>query len=115
MAHTELDFRARRAIEDMLNAKMPVSKIAAKIGRHRSTVYREIMRNRHEDDGLPYLSGYFGVNAQRYAIARRARRRKLVRLDDLRAHVVNRLIEGWTPEQISGRLEYDDKPVSPIL
>lgn len=35
MAHTELDLRERRAIEDMLNAKMPVSKIAAEIGRHR--------------------------------------------------------------------------------
>ena len=39
MAHTELDLRERRAIEDMLNAKVPVSKIAAEIGRHRSTVF----------------------------------------------------------------------------
>ena len=29
MTHTELDLRERRAIEDMLNAKMPASKIAA--------------------------------------------------------------------------------------
>nr|WP_156927561.1 helix-turn-helix domain-containing protein [Leisingera methylohalidivorans] len=29
MAYTELDLHERRAIEDMLNAKMPVSKIAA--------------------------------------------------------------------------------------
>ncbi len=29
MAHKELDLRERRAIEDMLNAKVPVSKIAA--------------------------------------------------------------------------------------
>ena len=28
MAHTELDLSERRAIEDMLNAKVPVSKIA---------------------------------------------------------------------------------------
>ena len=28
MAHTELDLRERRASEDMLNAKAPVSKIA---------------------------------------------------------------------------------------
>ncbi len=48
MAHTELDLRERRAIEDMLNAKMPVSKIAAEIGRHRSTVYREIKRNNYD-------------------------------------------------------------------
>ena len=37
MAHTELDLRERRMIEDMLNAKMPVSKIAVELGRHRSS------------------------------------------------------------------------------
>lgn len=63
MGHTELDLRERRAIEDMLNAKVPVSKIAAEIGRHRSAVYREIKRNHFEDSELPYLSGYYGVNA----------------------------------------------------
>ena len=34
MAHTELDLKERRAIENMLNAKMPVSMIAVEIGRH---------------------------------------------------------------------------------
>ncbi len=111
MAHSELDLRERRAIEDMLNAKMPVSKIAAEIGRHRSTVYREIKRNCFVDHELPYLNGYYGVNAQRTADARRARRRKLIRLDDLRTHVIDRLAAGWTPEQIAGRLGYEGQPV----
>ena len=111
MAHAELDLRERRAIEDMLNTKMPVSKIAAEIGRHRSTVYREIKRNYFTDDELPYLSGYYGMNAQKYATDRRARRRKLIRLKELRAHVIAQLKIGWTPEQISGRLGFDDQPV----
>ena len=42
MAHTELGLRERRTIDDMLNAKMPVDKVAAKIGRHNSTAFREI-------------------------------------------------------------------------
>ena len=111
MVYTKLDLRERRAIEDMLNARMPVSKIAAGIGRHRSTVYREIKRNGYEDEELPYLNGYYGVNAQRTASAWRARRRKLIRLEDLRAHVIDRLKIGWTPEQISGRLGYDGQPI----
>jgi IS30 family transposase len=37
MAHTELNVRERRRIEDMLNAKMSVGEIAADIGRHKST------------------------------------------------------------------------------
>jgi IS30 family transposase len=110
VTHTELDLRERRAIEDMLNAKVPVSKIAAVIGRHRSTVYREIKRNFFTDNELPYLNGYYGMNAQKYASDRRARRRKLIRLDGLRAHVIAQLKIGWTPEQIAGRLGFDGQP-----
>lgn len=111
MAHTELDLRERRAIEDMLNARVPVSKIAAEIGRHRSTVYREIKRNFFTDEELTYLNGYYGMVAQREASKRRARRRKLIRLEALRAHVVGRLKVGWTPEQIAGRLDFDGQSV----
>lgn len=60
MAYTELDLRERRWIEDMLIAKMPVRKIAVELGRHRSSVYREIKRNGFVDKELPYLSGYYG-------------------------------------------------------
>lgn len=107
MAHTELCLRERRTIEDMLNAKMSVDKIAAEIGRHRSTVFREIKRNKYVDDELPNLNGYYGMNAQRAAVERRARRRKLVRFVDLRAYVVKQLEQRWSPEQIAGRLQLD--------
>lgn len=111
MTHTELDLRERRAIEDILNAKVPVSEIAAEIGRHRSSVYREIKRNGFEDDELPELNGYYGMVAQREASKRRARKRKLIRLEGLRAHVIAQLKIGWTPEQIAGRLRYDGQPI----
>nr|WP_245764298.1 helix-turn-helix domain-containing protein [Sulfitobacter marinus] len=111
MAHTELDLRERRAIEDMLNAKVPVSKVATEIGRRRSTVFREIKRNKFVDQELPNLNGYYGMNAQRYAVHRRARRRKLVWLVDLRQHVIAQLKIGWSPEQIAGRLQFDGQPL----
>ena len=111
MAHTELGLHERRAIEDMLNVKMSVNKIAAEIGRHRSTVYREIKRNRFIDDELPNLNGYYGMTAQRCAVERRGRRRKLMRLADLRNAVVMQLKEGWSPEQIAGRLQFDGQTV----
>lgn len=50
MAHTKLNLRERRTIEDMLNAKISVGEIAAKIGRHKSTVCREIKRNIYHDE-----------------------------------------------------------------
>ena len=103
MTHTELDLRERRAIEDMLNAKVPVAQIAAHLGRHRSSVYREIKRNGFVDEELPQLNGYYGLNAQRTATARRARRRKLVRLEELRAAVITQLKKGWSHGSGRGR------------
>ena len=107
MSHTELNLRERRVIEDMLQAKMSVREIAAEIGRHCSTIYREITRNGYTDDELPELNGYYGIVAQKAATQRRARRRKLVRLDGLRKAVITQLKKGWSPEQISGRLLFE--------
>jgi len=111
MAHTELDLRERRVIEDMLNAKMPVCRIASELGRHRSSIYREIKRNRFVDDELPYLNGYYGMVAQKAASNRRLRRRKLERLPDLREAVIAQLKEGWSPEQIAGRLAFEGQAI----
>ena len=111
MAHRELNLRERRAIEDMLNAKISVKEIAAQIGRHVSTVYREIKRNHYDDKELPELNGYYGMVAQRSAAQRRARRRKLVRLTSLRKAVILQLKEGWSPEQIAGRLLFEGQTI----
>ncbi|WP_300063200.1 helix-turn-helix domain-containing protein [uncultured Roseobacter sp.] len=108
ITHTELDLRERGAIEDMLNAKGPVTRIAAEIGRHRSTVYREIKRNYFDDDELPYMNGYYGMIAQREASGQHTRRRKLIRLEELRAYVIAQLTISWTPEQIADPLAYND-------
>ena len=60
---------------------------------------------------MPELNGYYGVTAQRSAQGRRTPRRKLIRLEKLRSHVIAQLKIGRTPEQIEGRLGYDDQPV----
>ncbi|WPY96874.1 IS30 family transposase [Limimaricola variabilis] len=108
MAHRELDLRERRLLEDLLQAKMSVANIAARLSRHRSTIYREIQRNRFEDSELPQLSGYYGMLAQKRAAERRHRRRKLIRMTALREAVIDRLKAGWSPEQIAGRLRFEE-------
>ena len=107
MAHRELDLRERRLVEDLLQAKMPVAGITARLSRHRSTIYREIRRNRFHDSELPQLSGYYGMLAQKQAAERRHRRRKLTRMTALREAVIDRLKAGWSPEQIAGRLRFE--------
>ena len=47
------------------------------------------------------------MTAQKFTAERRARRRKLVRIPELRNAVIDRLQEGWSPEQIAGRLKFE--------
>jgi IS30 family transposase len=70
MAHTALDVREGRAIADMLNAKAPVSGIAAETGRHRATICREIERNAFGNDDLSCPSGDCGATAGRLRTVR---------------------------------------------
>ena len=107
MAHVELGIEERRRIERLRNARVPVMEIADELGRHRSTIYREIKRNRFIDEQNPYLNGYYSSVAQMIAGRRRFRRRKLVREPPLLTSIVDRLRAGWSPEQIAGRLRKD--------
>nr|WP_282027071.1 helix-turn-helix domain-containing protein [Limimaricola cinnabarinus] len=85
----------------------PVAHIATRLSRHRSTIYREIRRNRFEDSERPRLSGYHGMLAQKRVAERRHRRRKLIRMTALREAVIDRLKAGWSPELIVGRLRFE--------
>jgi IS30 family transposase len=52
------------------------------------------------------------MTAQKSTAERRARRRKLVRIPELREAVIDRLQEGWSPEQIAGRLKLEGHVIS---
>lgn len=101
--HLTLD--ERRILARLLHQKISIAQTAAQLGRHRSTIHREIRRNFWHDPEVPMATGYWHVTAQQLAAARRARQRKLIRHPSLRAAVLDRLKEGWSPEQIAGRLK----------
>ena len=73
--------------------------IGSAIGRHKSTVSRELRRNAHQDGAYrpTYADGSYMYRRQRPAI--------LERDDRLQRFVLDRLAEGWTPEQIAGWLK----------
>src|SRR3954463_4110322 len=102
--YRHLDLDQRRTLFRLVEARTPVGEIAARLGRHPSTVYRELGRNRFRDGGRGFC-GYFPLNAQDLARRRRQRRRKLAADPALREHVVERLQAGWSPQQIAGRLK----------
>jgi IS30 family transposase len=93
----------RRTLFRLVNAKLPINEIAGQLGRHRSTIYREIARNEFRE--VKQYRGYYPVTAEDSARRRRRRQRKLVRDPRLRSHGVKKLKLWWSPEQIAGRLK----------
>ena len=104
---SHLSVSDRRKIERWRQAKLSPDEMARRLGRHRSTIFRELRRNRFVDPELPDLNGYWGLIAQGKADGRRSRRRKLLRETKLRERVEHCLSCGWTPEQIAGRMRYE--------
>lgn len=77
--------------------------IARALGRHRSTIGRELRRNATRHDGC-----YRHDKAQSYALTRRSWARRNQRFDATAWALVRaRLAEWWSPEQISGRLRQE--------
>ena len=97
-SHLSLEERCR--LRGMMEMGLSISEIARRLGRHRSTIQRELERNRCAD-------GYRPDSAARRAWARKLRGSKIERSTRLRAHVEDRLAMGWSPEQIAGRMELD--------
>ncbi len=74
--------------------------IARIVGRHRSTVWREVRRNR-----APYDGGYRSARAHERAVARRGRSRRNQQFGRAEMGRVETLLrQQWSPEQVAGYL-----------
>jgi IS30 family transposase len=78
--------------------------IAGILGRSAATISRELKRN--SKASKQWAGGYDPQRAQELMLRRHARGRahKLERQPELRKKVLQRLAEGWSPEQIAGRM-----------
>ena len=79
-------------------AGYPVRQIAAALDRSPSTISRELRRNASR------TKAYLPVYADQQAWARRWTGSRLERSASLREQVLVRLRQGWSPEQVAGRL-----------
>jgi IS30 family transposase len=106
--HLRLEERERLAAFRAEGLSLRAS--AARLGRAASTVSRELRRN-----ALP-KGGYLPVHAEGCYLERRQRPAVLERDERLGRFVRERLLEGWTPEQIAGWLKRGEerglRPVS---
>lgn len=103
--HTHLSMSERRRIYQLLGRKVSVVSIARDLGRHHSTVYREIQRNSFWDEDDHKMNGYYPVNAQEYYRRRRQSLQLFERYPDLKSFVIEKLKSYWSPDQIAGYLK----------
>ncbi len=89
--YSQLNLTDRRRLFHFVERKVPINEMARELGRHRSTIYREIRRNTFHDRELPDYSGYFPTVADDIRKERRQRLRKLVRHPQLRELVIAQL------------------------
>lgn len=93
----QLTIEEREQIAQFRIQGLSRSDIAGRLGRHATTIGRELKRN--SDGGT-----YWASAAQSKAQARRRQRRKKLDDPDLNEYVRVGLVKRWSPEQIAGRL-----------
>lgn len=104
MQYKHFSIEEREKIQELFWQKASLRKIATAISRSPSSVSRELKRNFPAEHRV-----YTPRLAQERAREKRKSRGRHDRLknDRVRSYVITRLKEGWSPEQIAGRIQFD--------
>lgn len=103
MTYRQITFAERYTLGLLRQDGLTPAAIARVLGRHRSTIGREVRRNETPRDGCyrPQLADW-------YACGRRSRSRRNQRFSTADwARIQTLLREDWSPEQVAGRLRLD--------
>lgn len=103
MKYKHLTIEEREKIQSMMWEKRSIREIAKAIGRSPSSISREVNRN------IPLKRSYKPRIADERAQKKRKSRGRKLRLKNgfIRRYVLTHLKDGYSPEQISGRLTVD--------
>jgi transposase, IS30 family len=97
--YARVSYAVRCQIYALLKTQTPISSIAALVGHHKSTIYRELKRNTG-------CRNYIPDRAQRFSEKRsNLRVRRPVIQGNLKKALLRRLAKGWSPEIIAGRFQ----------
>ena len=98
MKYRQLSLEERCTLTALRREGLGIVAISERLGRHQSTLWRELGRNRSRHDG-----GYRVHQAQERTRARRSRSRRNQRFGKAELAQVEALLrEEWSPEQIAG-------------
>ena len=100
--YKQITVEERCEISRLRSGGSSIRQVAANLDRSPSTIFRELKRNSSGKNG------YKPIYADQQTRARRWSGSKLDRNDELRHQVLARLKQGWSPEQVSGRLARDN-------
>jgi IS30 family transposase len=97
-----VSYGVRCQIQAFLQTEISIPAMAKLLCLHKTTIYREINRNGSRDK-------YFAKKAQKLTRVRirRCRRKKIITAS-LGSKIEGRLVLGWSPEQIAGRLKKEN-------
>jgi IS30 family transposase len=103
--HTKLTKEDRIEISTLLKSgRFTLSAIAKQIGKHKSTISRELSRNKDLINNTYNYSIAHTLSKERKAKANKLRS-KIVLNGGVEEHIIAKLKTNWSPEQIAGRLK----------
>jgi IS30 family transposase len=105
MTYRQITFAERYSLGLLRQSGLASAAIARVLGRHRSTVAREVQRNQATSDGT-----YRPQLAEWYARGRRSHSRRNQQFSGADLQRIRALLaEHWSPEQVAGRLRLEGR------
>ena len=99
--YTRITLCERENIYKLLQLKQNQDSIATSLGRHKSSISRELVRCQLDPLGyIPDRANIGSINLFK-------RHKGLFENDRLKTYVIAKLKCGWSPEQIAGRVKYE--------
>lgn len=96
MQYKQLTLDKRYQIKAFLGMSCPISKIAKEIKIHKSTIYRELRRNKSYKSYSPKLADEKSIMRRKYS---KKKKRLTMKIE---LFIRDKLQRSWSPEQISG-------------
>jgi len=106
MPYQHITPEQRNELSALLIAKIKKKDIAKQLGKHRSTVWRELQRN-PVSNKRGYDARMAKGKTKKRRIKANQRFKKIENDKRLRRYIIKKLKQYWSPEQISGRLKQE--------